>query len=237
MYCSHCAQALPAEAATCVTCGHTVPSATTPGRPASQEIGELLGRQAREASDHAWKAFRTLIVNPVGGLPGTYASLGASRALQAAVVFAIVYDLCVVLGVYRLARTSFLWGFGAGESWFGIVAKLAVLGAVPVVASTGALLAARKLLRGQGSSIGDLFIATTALLPQGVAVLLSGVLGPDNLEIIVILLIFALCLSVLLIHQGCREVSGIREPGASLAVPAVILLSAWLSKILMTALE
>lgn len=235
MYCSNCAQALPAEAATCSACGHTVPSTATAGWAATQEIGDRLGKQAREASDNAWKAFRTMAVNPVGGLPGTYASLGVSRALQVAVVFAIVYDLCFLIGAYRLARTP--WGFGAGESWFGIVVKLAVLGAVPVVASTGALLAARKLLRGQGSPIGDFFIATTALLPQGVAVLLSGVLGLGNLEVIAILLIFALCLSVLLIHQGCREISRIGEPGASLAVPVVVLLSAWLSKILMTALD
>jgi hypothetical protein len=235
MYCSNCAQAMPAETATCSACGHTVPSTAVLGWSATQEIGDRLGKQAREASDNAWQAFRTMAVNPVGGLPGTYASLGASRALQVATVFAIVFDLCFLIGAYRLSRTSF-WGFGAGESWLGIVVKLAVLGGVPVIASTGALLAARKLLRGEGSPTGDFFIATTALLPQGVAVLLSGLLGMGNLEVIAILMIFALCLSVLLIHQGCREVSRIGEPGASLAVPVVILLSAWLSKILMTAL-
>jgi hypothetical protein len=237
MYCSHCAQAIPAEAAACSACGQAVPSASAPGWAATQEIGDRLGKQAREASGNAWMAFRTLAVNPVGGLPGTFASLGASRALQVAVVFAVFFDLCFVIGAYRLARTSFPWGFGVGESWFGIVAKLVVLGVVPIVASTGALLLARKLLRGQGSPIGDFFIATTALLPQGVAALLSGVLGAGNPEVIAILVIFALCLSVLLIHQGCREVSRIGEPGASLAVPVVVLLSLWLSKILMAALN
>lgn len=237
MYCSNCAQALPAGEATCGACGHPVPAMVAPVRSAAQEIGERFGKQAREASGTAWNAFRTLAVNPVGGLSGTYASLGPSRALQAGVVFAVVVDLCFLIGVYRLIRSSPFWGFGSGESSFGIMLKLAFLGLVPVAASTVALLAARKLLRGEGSPTGDLFIAATALLPQGVAVLLGGFLGLGNLEVIAILVIFALCLSVLLLHQGCREVSRIGEPGASLAVPAVVLLSAWLSKILMTALD
>ena len=51
-----------------------------------------------------------------------------------------------------------------------------------------------------------------------------------------ILIVIAGCFIVLLLHGGCREVSGIREPGASLAVPLILLVSGWLTKVILVAL-
>jgi hypothetical protein len=55
-------------------------------------------------------------------------------------------------------------------------------------------------------------------------------------EVILVLSLFALTYSILMLYAGCSRIGGISEAGAAPAVPIILLLSAWITKIIVTAL-
>jgi hypothetical protein len=74
------------------------------------------------------------------------------------------------------------------------------------------------------------------LLPSGVLVLAAALLGAANVEVILVLSLFALTYSILMLYAGCSRIGGISEAGAAPAVPIILLVSAWLTKIIVVAL-
>jgi hypothetical protein len=66
-------------------------------------------------------------------------------------------------------------------------------------------------------------------------VLVAALLGAANFEVIMILLLFALTYSILILYAGCSRIGLISEAGAAPAVPIILLLSAWITKIIVTA--
>ena len=96
---------------------------------------------------------------------------------------------------------------------------------------------ARKVFRGQSGTLeSDVFIAGVSVLPFGFASLLAGVLGVGNLEVSAIVAVFALSYTILILYTGCTRISGISEARAVQAVPIIILIAGWLSKILFGAM-
>jgi len=234
MYCQNCAQSIAADASSCASCGFATSSDAATRSPAG-EIGEKAAQQAREAVGSAWKSFRTLVVNPVGGLRPSFENLSPVQVLQAGIVFSLAFAVCFAVGARQVLGGSLLW-IGGGESWLGLAFKLTFVGLVLVLSVIGAEFLARKVFRGTGSIEGDLFVSAISLLPFGLLSLLAGLLGIGNAEIIVVLGVIAWCFTVLLLHGGCREISNIREPGASLAVPLILLVSGWLTQVILKAL-
>jgi hypothetical protein len=64
--------------------------------------------------------------------------------------------------------------------------------------------------------------------------LLSGVLGLGNFEAIGILAIFAGCFGILMLFSGYTRISKLGERAGSIAVPIVVIVSAWLAKVVST---
>jgi hypothetical protein len=236
VFCANCGQAMTAEATTCTGCG-------TPRRQtqtlSSREIGHRVADQAKQATTGALTAFKTFAVNPVGGLRPAMEGLGARNALGAAIVFALVFDICLAIGTRRAMSSGrgLLSSLGGGsvETSFGDLVKLLLCGLVPFVGIAGAGFVARKAFRGSGGFEGDAFIAGASLLPPAFLFLLTGILGFANLEVVAIVAVFAFCYMILILHTGCREISSIGEPGATIAVPLILLVSTWFSKIILAA--
>ena len=88
---------------------------------------EVFARQAKEvalaAGTDALKAFKTLARNPVGGLRAAFEALGPNRAMQAGIVFAILFALCVILAGLRGALLH--WCRDAGHGALGRYRKRA----------------------------------------------------------------------------------------------------------------
>lgn len=72
------------------------------------------------------------------------------------------------------------------------------------------------------------------MLPLSLYMLIAPFLGVGNIEIIMILTIFAVCLTVLLIFIGLTRISMISERVATIAVPLVILIWVWSAKVIYT---
>jgi hypothetical protein len=119
----------------------------------------------------------------------------------------------------------------------GDVLKIIILSLTPVAAIVAACALARKIFAGTSGSIeSDVFISGVAVLPFGIVALVGGMLGAGNLEVTGVFAVFALSYTILILYAGCTRISGISEGRAAPAVPVVILVTAWLSKILFSAM-
>lgn len=231
MFCTECGGSLDATGQ-CPSCAIAVAGSTgsqvgdTPTQP---RVTPQVTAKVKEASRDATKAFKTFATNPVGGLPVAFSELGPPRALGVGVVFAVVSILCVFIGVY-ISMPVF------SRPDFGDSLKFILFGAVPFLSLLAASTATRKVFRGEGSVHGDCFIAGAALLPFGFLVLVSGVLGFANLEIAALLVVFALCYGILMLYTGVTRISGVSDSRAAFAVPVMIIVSFWLTKVIFGAM-
>lgn len=196
---------------------------------AAKSAGQVADK-LKAASKDTLQAFIKFSTDPVAGLSVAYENLGASRALGAGIGFGLVFTLCVLAGAYRL-EGGLLRELGVGGFF-----KLLICAIVPFVTLTAACALARVVFRGKGSLSNDSFIAGASILPFGFVMLLATILGAGNMEVIGALGVFALCLTILMLFAGCTRITMMSERIATLAVPVMLMLSAWLSKIIYTAM-
>jgi hypothetical protein len=135
-----------------------------------------------------------------------------------------------MFGVYRILPS---WGGPHGFSGF---IKILVVAVVPFISLLGAVFAGRKAFRGEGGFAADSFVAGASLLPFGFVALLSAILGLGNFEVIALFTLFAICLTILMLFAGLTRICKLSERSATVAVPLMLIVSAWLSKIIYTAL-
>ena len=199
------------------------------GVESQPRVAPQVTAKVKEASRDATRAFKTFATNPVGGLPLAFAELGPPRALGVGIVFGVVSILCVFIGVY-VALPVF------SRPDFADSIKFIFFGAVPFLSLFAASAATRKVFGGKGSLHGDGFIAGAALLPFGFLVLISSLLGLANLEIAALLVVFAMCYGILMLYTGVTRISLVSESRTAFAVPVMIIVSFWLTKIIFGAM-
>jgi zinc-ribbon domain len=221
MFCKQCGTQVENTAAACPKCGTRLAEASNAAAAVTDKM--------KAASKDTLQAFLKFATDPVGGLSPAYQSLGAARALRVGISFGIVFTLCVLLGSYRLipdyARSPGVGGFF----------RLLVSAFIPFPSLVGASALARLVSRGKGALSNDSFIAGAALLPFGFAILLSSLLGMGNYELVGALTLFAFCLTVLMLFAGCTRISAMSERTATIAVPLMLLLSGWITKVIFAA--
>jgi zinc-ribbon domain len=221
MFCKQCGAQIEDTATACAKCAAPVGTANA---------AAAVTDKVKAASKDSLQAFLKFATDPVAGLSVAYESLGTARALSVGISFGVVFALCVLVGAYRLIPQGFLPP-GAGTFF-----KLLVCAVVPFVSLAGTSALARLVFRGKGGLSNDSFIAGASLLPLGCVLLLSTILGPGNMEVIGALAVFALCLTILMLFAGCTRITTMSERLATIAVPLMILLSAWLTKIIYAAM-
>ncbi len=224
MFCQHCGSALAADGPACAGCGAVTPR------------GVDIAGQIKAVSADALSAFKTFAVNPVGGLHAAYHTLGPRRAMFTGIAFAIIYDFCAIVAGYVMAKRSFGSFASAGDISLKTLFKLAILGCVPLLAFAGASLVTRKIFRAGGSIEGDLFLSGAALLPAAFLAIAAAIVGPANIEVVIVLSVFALCYTILLLFTGATRISALSEAAAVPAVALMLLTTLWIAKIIFTAL-
>jgi hypothetical protein len=201
---------------------------TPPGAAAS---GPDLRRQAQAAGQDALQALKLYLGNPIGDLGRAFETLGPKRAFAAGVVFGVVSIVAVIVGLL-LSYRGYDPGFGG---FLRTLLRVVTVGLISFGVLVAAILGARTALAGKGSLEGDVFVAGAAQLPVGVWVLLSGILGPRNYDLILVVGAFALCYATFALFGGCTKVSGISERRATPAVPAIIVVTFWLARVILQA--
>jgi hypothetical protein len=221
MFCQKCGTQIPDNAVACSSCGVST-AAPNPTALAADKV--------KVASKDALQAFKMFASNPVGGLSVAFESLGAGRAFGVGITFGALFSLCVLFGIYRLLGE---WNTPTGFSGF---IKILVVAVVPFMSFFGACVLGRKAFRGEGGFGHDSFIAGASLLPFGFVALLAAILGLGNMEVIAVFTLFAVCLTILMLFAGLTRICKISERSATIAVPLMLIASAWLSKIIYTAM-
>jgi hypothetical protein len=238
MFCQHCGTPVPDGASTCPRCS-AAPGPT--GSVAAAATGALRDttRSAaagvvKGAAGDALAALQTCARDPVGGLPHAYAELGEARALRAGVAFGVLSLACFLAGGY-LFLPPFLRADLFEFLGFGGVMKCLLFGAVPFTCTAAGSAAVRKALGGQtgaGGLGGDAFTAGAALVPVSLAMLLAGMLGLANAEVVGLLAVFAGCTAILVLFSGYTRITKLSERAGTLAVPLVVVFAAWLAKVI-----
>jgi hypothetical protein len=199
----------------------------------AKEIGKQAKDAAVSVSLDAWKAFKSMAVNPVGGLRVAFDNLGANRAMTVGIVFGILFDLCIVGGIYIFVRSDVSPIGRMSDIPSGMIIKMVLLGLVPLLSATAGFSIARKLLKCQGSIHSDIFVAGASLLPFGIAVLAAGFIGIGNIEVIAVLAVFALTTTILMMYSGCTTIQCIPDAAATFCVPLMLVGDLYLSKVLL----
>lgn len=179
--------------------------------------------KVQAASKDALQAFKILVTDPVNGLLQVFDSLGDKRARSVGLIF----GLCFALSVVFLFYNKFL----SGTMTLEIAFKVFLASLVPYIGFTVGC-AVPRMITGKGSLCHDSFVGGVALLPITLLILIGSFLGIGNIEIVLILTLFSFCLTVLMIFFGLTRVSKISERVATIAVPVVILIALWASKII-----
>jgi hypothetical protein len=235
MFCKFCGRTLADNLRFCDGCGGDVNGG---GAGAAIPLGQQLKSEVKARSLDAWQGLKLFAKSPVGGLPESFALFDDRRAIYVGIIFAIVYEIALMLGafIFKSKATEMMGGLvSIGDLTATQMFKVLFLGLVPFVSLVGACALARAIFRGKGRFAGDVYTAGAVLLPTGFLALAASLLGAANIEVISILVLFALTYTILILYAGCSRIGSISEAGAAPAVPVILLLSAWITKIIVTA--
>jgi len=180
---------------------------------------------AKAAAQDAFKVFMQLIYNPVGAMPGAFASLSSNQAMAVGGVFAAVFTLCLLFGGSGMMAMAGI-PIGSMSSNLGfkgfLVSLLASFGFAAGVAGGNFL--ARLALKGQGSLSFDIFSGGAALLPLGLGLLASSILSVIGITGAIgsVPTMIGGCLLVLVLFTGLTRVANINEGPASYSVGVIL---------------
>jgi hypothetical protein len=231
MYCVTCGMKLDVGSPRCNKCNSTSSAA---GIAAAQAVAvggsptKQASERIRNSLDDALRAMRHMLTDPVGGLVPAVKSLGPARALSVALVFAALFALC---GLFAI-RTTVLAVLGAFVNTdLGTMLKVYVVMLTAPAALAASAAVARMAVKGSSAAGEEAFYATAALLPLGGVLLIGGLLGPGNVEVTAVLVLIAGCTGILMLYAGCTRVTAMSEAKAVLAIPFMIVVASWLTKV------
>lgn len=254
MFCGNCGKQIPDGSGFCPSCGAAAGSGANPtasagaggGPSAAAAQRARIEAQLKAGSQDAVQALKVLAMDPVGGLPKSYKLFDEGRAMIVGGIFAVVFALCMMLAASRGASALFMgigMGGGAGAgmtpeqmqilaqngfappSTFSIMMKALLAGLVFAAALIGSAALARIIFKGTSQIAGDVYTAGASLLPLSIFMLVALALGIGNYQIIALVMVFALCYTVLMLYNGFSRIAGISDGKAALAVPIVLVIS------------
>ncbi len=227
MFCPHCGAQLAEQSKFCNVCGKNLSLGNVSS--ISSTSGSQLQEKAKAVSKDAFNAFKIFFVNPVGELGTTYKQLGETKAQNVGIIFSVAFTLLSLFGILLLLP-SFL------RPDFGDILKMIFSLLILPVSIFAVLTAIRTILQRKANYKADIFITGASTLPLGFLILLTGILNLSNLEVILALALYAISFTILILYSGCTKILKISETASTFSVPIIILLSVWLSKVILFAL-
>ena len=248
MYCANCGTALEEGTRFCSECGSdneapavgaSRPQPSPPRPNATAAAAAQIRAQVGSSSRDAIGALRTMLIEPVSGLPSAYSSLGDQRAFAAGMAlcvgFALAGTASVLLGAHAFGGLTN--GLVDASSKIGLkdLFQMFIVFLVPPGTLFAVVLGLSRVFGQSGSAATAAFSVGASLSPVGIALLASGLLGVANFEVIFLLFFLAASYLILMLYTGLSQVCGVSEKASAPAVPIVLLLAAWLSKVVLVA--
>ncbi len=243
MFCPHCGTRLEEENLTsvsqeglfnCPQCGKSIVLASkSAGKDPIEAAVKRAGVKVKETSANAWKAFTMLCTNPIGGLYEAYQQLGLRNSLGVGFFFALLFSLTLILVAGGVVGKVF---GGWIDFSFAERVKISALGLIIWLSLGIAFSIVRRMFGGKGGDTGgDALVSGVSLLPLVLWLWVAYIFGIMNLEVIGAVGIFSICAIVIILFAGCHKIAGISESLSILAVSIILILSAWITKIILTA--
>lgn len=204
--------------------------------PGSDKAAQVKSKVKATTAD-AIAALRKFAFDPVGKLPDAVRELDASRALGVGIAFAVVTFVCMGCAVYLLLGSVPGMPSDARSEMvrqvitLGNILRLAGAVGIVFLSLSVAGTAARTVFSGKGNFGSDGFASGAVLLLLGVYSLLSALVGLGNIEIIILLGLVTLSTLVLMLYSDCTGIMDLSPGKATIAVPCMISLTAWIIKI------
>lgn len=255
MFCGNCGKQIPDGSGFCPSCGAAAGAAgsagasTNPGAPSAAAAQRAkIEAQLKAGSQDAMQALKVLAMDPVGGLPKSFQLFDEGRALVVGLIFGAIFALAMMLAAARGASGLMFLGEGMGAtanpgdltpaqieamarngfappSTFTIMMKALLAGAIFAAALMGSAILAKIVFKGTSKTAADVYTAGASLLPLSIFMLVALALGVGNYQIIALVMVFALCYTVLMLYNGLGKIAGISDGKAALAVPIVLVIS------------
>lgn len=219
MFCQHCGAVKDSAMAACVACGHSASAGSPP---------ELVSR-ITEAANDAGATLLRLGASPTGTLQSAFSSLGEQRALGAGVALGVVFAIASMIAAW-IAVMRMSIGFQPRILFGTLLMGLVFFASLAATAAAG-----RKVLRGSGTLGADLFLCGVALQPIAILLLVASAVGGGNFELIAIASVLAWTYLLSIFYVGVTRLSGISETLAPPFIAAMLLVSLWLSKVVLVA--
>ena len=140
--------------------------------------------------------------------------------------------------MYMMASRAagiFVSGFCVSDASAGDLFKLDRIGLIPFASLVVAGVLARRCSMERSSRWRRVYRRGLAA-PIGFRSADYGNLGAANFEVIVVRFVFALSYNILMLYSGCSRIAGIIQAGAAPAVPVMLIISAWLTKVIIAAM-
>jgi hypothetical protein len=179
---------------------------------------------SKTATLNAFSAFKTFIFNPMGGLPIAYDKIGSMNSMFVGIVFIVVYELLCLFSMKSMMGGMAL---PVGE-WFKIIIALLV----PAAGMFVALTIVRFIARSKETFHADIFVTGSFVLILGIMAFLSLLIGKQNTEIVMVIILVGLCYEIILLYSALNRIHTISESLATFGVPLLIIVCAWVSKTL-----
>jgi Yip1 domain len=196
-----------------------------------KELGQKALGSAKEATTNAVKAIKTVLTDPMGGQKKALEQLGETKALSAGIFFMVIFSLAAFLVGFSSLKATLLMADTEASVGFVNTAKLLLAALIPAVALWAGFLAIQKIFKGQGTFNGNIFLTGICLLPMTIAFLACWILGSKNLELVALFGFFGFSITVLLINSAILSVLKLSTRKAVLLTPTLLVLSAYLTKV------
>ena len=195
----------------------------------SQPSHRMQAASAAVADAHV--ALTHLLSNPAAGLPSAWQNLGEKRAVAAgtAMLVSTVFLVLVVINFsssFSLIRPSDLGSF--------LKLTLAIAGALGTWVI--ALVGTQKIFSSGNNYGGSLLTAGSLSILWAFGLLAFVLLGVANLEALAVIALAIACINVLQLFVGLTKVLGVGERPATWAIPVIIIICAWLTKVIFAAI-
>jgi hypothetical protein len=181
---------------------------------------------------NAVRAFTTFAINPIEGLPIAYNKLSKNGAMLVGFIFTLFYEILYFLSFHKSFHKviALIPDLGSLEAKWGITwFKIALVLLLPFIGLSISLL----VISGKKAAYhGSIFIAGSVLLTEGIVIFLAFMLGVANIEIIIILGLVLICWIIFILYSGLTRIIGVSEAKGVWCVPAVLLASAYITKII-----
>ncbi|MBW4623184.1 MAG: FHA domain-containing protein [Cyanosarcina radialis HA8281-LM2] len=189
-----------------------------------------------------WLAWKILVADPVGGLAKAFHALGEARAFLVGIVCSIFYVLSVIFLVNRVLNdvfgllTGLSGGFGSSPSVsnsipLDVYIKLVILALLQIGTLVLGLFLARKVSNTESGIQRDIFGAGVSFLPLTLLFTLIAVFGIGSMDIILILITFASCISIVMTYHSFTLLSRLAPSLAIYAVPLTSVISYFVFKL------